>query len=124
MISLRGKALAAALISTLACAPALEAASPRKVFVRDFDGDGQSDIVWMGDGAGAWLTAGTAPKGVGALQNPANGGDVVFTGEFGGDGRTDLLWRDRVQDRSDVVLLDALQSRCSATVSAAGSGWE
>ena len=124
MSSLRGKALAAALISTLACAPAAEAASPRKVFVRDFDGDGKADILWIGSGAGAWLMAGTAPKSVGALQNPANGGDVLFTGDFDGDGKTDLLWRDRVQDRYDVVLMDGLQSRGSATVSAAGSGWE
>jgi len=62
---------------------------------RDYDGNGQSDIVWRNGTSGSiamWLMNGLSPASSAVLLNdPA--WKVTHTGDLSGDGKTDLLWR-------------------------------
>ena len=125
MTKTRFAAVAAALALSAFQSPFADAASPRKAFIRDFNGDGRADLLWQGPATGAWLMDGTTIAAARALPLPdAASGDVVFTGDFDGDGKTDLLWRGRIDDRYDIVLQDGLAARTTAVVSPAGAGWE
>ncbi len=64
--------------------------SPRS----DFDGDGQSDILWRNNGTGAnaiWRSA-NASASIAVAAVPTSW-KAVGIGDFDGDGRADLLWR-------------------------------
>jgi hypothetical protein len=60
----------------------------------DFDGDGQSDILWRNATSGVniiWKGASsTAPQYMYSVQSPWF---VAGVGDFDGDGRSDILWR-------------------------------
>ncbi len=71
---------------------------PTAVWLRgDFDGDGQSDILWRNIASGRnaiWRSANSAtPQAVGTV------GDlswiVAGVGDFNGDGKSDILWRNQ-----------------------------
>lgn len=61
----------------------------------DFDGDGQSDILWRNTSSGSnaiWRSANLSTvQTVTAI--PSNLWFVSGTGDFNGDGRSDILWR-------------------------------
>ena len=68
----------------------------------DFDGDGNSDLLWKTDGGGVaiWEMNGTQIKAadytkLGSSVVGAPGGDwhIIGSGDFDGDGKADLLWR-------------------------------
>ena len=68
----------------------------RKVDVRDFDGDGTSDLLIQrnnGAFAAGYITRGAATS-FSTLGTPPAGFTVIFTGDFNGDGHADLLLRD------------------------------
>jgi hypothetical protein len=58
----------------------------------DFNGDGESDIVWRdaaGDAA-IWLMNGAAILSAGGLGNVATTWSIVQTGDYNGGGKSDL----------------------------------
>ena len=63
----------------------------------DFNGDGNSDILWQStDGTPAiWLMDGRNPSSAGAVgsSNPGPSWQIKATGDFNGDGRSDILWQ-------------------------------
>jgi hypothetical protein len=63
----------------------------------DFNGDGQSDLLWRSiSGLTAiWLMSGHVMTGAGFVHVGA-GWDIVGTGDVNGDGRDDVAWRDQV----------------------------
>lgn len=61
----------------------------------DFNGDGQSDILWenMASGDhGIWIMSGTVPAAWVNLPSIASGFQIVGNGDFNGDGQTDIVW--------------------------------
>ncbi len=124
MAPMRILALLVLVSAVAAVSPDANATSSRKLFVRDFDGDGKADLLWTGPSTAAWLMQGASLRQAGRLSGPSDGGDVVITGDFDGDGKTDLLWRAANQETYSVVLLDGLASRSTTVLSQAGQGWE
>jgi hypothetical protein len=65
----------------------------------DFDGDGQTDILWRNQGSGVvqlWLmNGGTIVSQPPAINNPGFDWVIQRTGDFDGDGKTDILWRNQ-----------------------------
>jgi FG-GAP-like repeat len=62
----------------------------------DFNGDGNSDIIWQGDNgtAAMWLMDGPNATFVGAVgSNPGPSWEIKGTGDFNGDGKSDILWQ-------------------------------
>ena len=67
----------------------------------DFDGDGDTDILWRYYGTGAfqglndiWLMNGTAFESENIFSSvPDTNWRIAGTGDFNGDGKTDILWR-------------------------------
>jgi hypothetical protein len=67
----------------------------------DFNGDGDSDILWQNTNgqAGIWEMNGTNVISTAAVgSNPGPSWKVVGTGDFNGDGYGDILWRDTSGD--------------------------
>jgi hypothetical protein len=66
--------------------------------VGDFNGDGDSDLVWQQAGTGLTeiqLLKGTNVVGGGAIANNPfdTSWNIVGTGDFNGDGKSDLVWQ-------------------------------
>ncbi|KGQ20815.1 hypothetical protein LF41_22 [Lysobacter dokdonensis DS-58] len=62
----------------------------------DFNGDGQSDILWRNTGSAAaqiWLSANSATQQ--AVTTASLAWNVVGMGDFDGDGSSDILWRNQ-----------------------------
>jgi FG-GAP-like repeat len=67
---------------------------------RDFNGDGNSDILWRDTGGDVaiWLMNGTqTPQSV-LIGNVSTAWSIVGTGDFNSDGLGDILWRDTSGD--------------------------
>jgi FG-GAP-like repeat len=60
----------------------------------DFNGDGDSDILWRNSDAAPaiWLMNGTSVSSMVALPQPPSSWHIVGTADFNGDGKADLLW--------------------------------
>jgi hypothetical protein len=73
--------------------------------IGDFNGDGNSDVLWRQDGSGqvyVWEMNGQQVQAEGAVQHApvTNDWQVEGIGDFNGDGKSDVLWR---QDGSGQV---------------------
>jgi len=68
--------------------------TPKRV-ENDFNGDGQSDILWRNQNGlvHAWLMNGTTVQGRVNLESPGLDWQIQGTGDFNRDGQTDILWR-------------------------------
>ncbi len=81
-------ALSAALIGTVAPSWSI-------VGQRDFDGDGNADLLWFSSGNLAiWFMNGTSVASTASLGNVGGTWAVAGTGDFNGDGEGDILWQD------------------------------
>ena len=63
--------------------------------LRDFNGDGRSDIFWYGSGVDtdwAWYGSASAGQFDSNYNVPAGGSYTPFSGDFDGDGRYDIFW--------------------------------
>jgi hypothetical protein len=77
----------------------------------DFNGDGNTDILWRNYSTGenaVWLMNGTTELNSVLLRTiPANlNWDIVGTGNFNGDGNTDILWRNYSTGENAVWLMN------------------
>jgi hypothetical protein len=72
--------------------------------VRDFDGDGRSDILWRNTSSGSnaiWKSANVATvQGVTAIADQS--WRVAGVGDFDGDGRADIFWRNSVSGQNSL----------------------
>lgn len=94
--------------------PGSLAASWRVAGTADFDGDGQSDILWHDATTGAlrvWRMSGVTRLSE-LVPTPAGVPDLnwrsVGTGDFDADGKPDILWRHAVSGRNVVWLMDGI----------------
>jgi uncharacterized repeat protein (TIGR03803 family) len=81
----------------------------------DFNGDGDSDILWLNDNGqpAVWAMNGANPFNESvAGNNPGPGWQVIGAGDFNGDGDADILWQNangqqrlfaRVRDQDEPV---------------------
>src|SRR5205807_10012366 len=61
----------------------------------DFNGDGNSDLVWQNNSGEAyvWELSGTSTIASGSLGNPGANWRIKDTGDFNGDSHSDILWQ-------------------------------
>jgi hypothetical protein len=62
----------------------------------DFNGDGNSDVLWRQDGSGqvyVWEMNGLQTKGEGRVESVTNDWHIQGVGDFNGDFNSDFLWR-------------------------------
>jgi hypothetical protein len=68
---------------------------------RDFNGDGNSDVLWRNSNGtvaewlmnGSQITSGAAVTFQGSVAAPDASWSIAGTGDFNGDGKSDILWR-------------------------------
>lgn len=76
----------------------------------DFNGDGQTDIVWRQGGNNVvWLMNGTTVASVVGLSPEPNLSKIMQgAGDFNGDGSADLLWRNYATGENEVWLMEGV----------------
>jgi len=65
--------------------------------IGDFDGDGNSDILWQDETTGwtlIWFMNGAEVSSGGAIRPVSSNWKVDIVGDLNGDGRADIVWRD------------------------------
>jgi FG-GAP-like repeat len=99
---------------------------------RDFNGDGNLDLLWNEAATGtisAWNTDGAEVVNTstdGSVQAPA-GWKAVGTGDFNGDGRTDVLWHQPTAGTLSVWMMDNMTATSASDVDVSNpesSGWK
>jgi len=92
----------------------------------DFNGDGNSDILWQGsDGTPAiWLMDGTNVLSFGAAgsSNPGPNWQIAGSGDYDGDGNSDILWQGN-SGLPAIWLMDGLSATGGAILPNPGSEW-
>ncbi len=92
----------------------------------DFNGDGNSDILWQGsDGTPAiWLMDGTNVLSFGAAgsSNPGPSWQIAGSGDYDGDGNSDILWQGN-SGLPAIWLMDGLSATGGAVLPNPGSEW-
>ncbi len=99
------------------------------VGVGDFDGDGQSDILWRNMSTGAvflWFIEGTDRIGSGQAGVVSLEWQIVATGNFDGDpdGRSDILWRNTSTGQVFIWLMNGTQRVGEGSPGTAGQAWQ
>ena len=66
------------------------------VYTHDFNGDGDSDILWRDNSGnvGVWLMNGMSTLQAQVIGNMSTNWSIVGQRDFNGDGTADILWRD------------------------------
>lgn len=93
-------------------------------FSRDFNGDGNADILWR-HAAGAtsiWLMSGASVIGTGDLGGVPTDWTIQGVGDFNGDGHADILWR-HSSGAVYVWFLNGTTVIGSGSVGSAGTDW-
>ncbi|MBF0458527.1 MAG: VCBS repeat-containing protein [Nitrospirae bacterium] len=87
--------------------------------VRDFNGDGKSDILWQNSPTGAvaiWLMDNATIKSYGAAASSLDAAwKLKGVGDFNGDGKSDILWQNSSTGAVAIWLMD------NATIKSYGS---
>ncbi|MBF0537840.1 MAG: VCBS repeat-containing protein [Nitrospirae bacterium] len=95
----------------------------------DFDGDGNSDVIWRDSKTGdvyIWLMDGKTIKGGDyVVRNAGLDWDVKAVGDFNGDGRADLLWQNKATGDVYIYIMQGTQiSTGGFAVKGLSSDWE
>jgi hypothetical protein len=75
----------------------------------DFNGDGQSDLVWqdnIGGNRAIWLMNGTSYAGERFLPSVPTQWQIAATGDFNNDGHADLLWQNSSTGQRAIWLMN------------------
>ncbi|MBF0343497.1 MAG: VCBS repeat-containing protein [Nitrospirae bacterium] len=90
----------------------IEFSAPKTVQY-DFDGDGNSDVVWRNATNGdvyIWMMDGTTIKGGDyVVRNTGLDWDIKAVGDFNGDGRADILWQNNTTGDVYIFLMNGTQ---------------
>src|SRR5579884_247794 len=90
---------------------------------RDFDGDGDADLLWANGGNLAmWLMNGTTVASNIGLGNVGGTWAVAGTGDFNGDGKGDIFWRDG-SGNTAIWLMNGGQVASAAALGNVGGTW-
>lgn len=90
----------------------------------DFDGDGTSDLLWIGQNGDVrmWRIEDFAPKEAGAVASVAAGWRIAATEDVNGDARQDLVWRGP-EGRVAVWEMEGNSVLAAGSVGQMGKGW-
>ncbi len=92
----------------------------------DFDGDGNSDILWRDTSTGTvaiWLLNGLQVAQSGSLGAVPSNWTIALTGDFDGDGKSDILWRDTSTGTAAIWFMNGLQISSSAGLGTVAADW-
>jgi hypothetical protein len=95
----------------------------------DFDGDGETDILWRHKTSGqnaVWLMNGTTWSSTVRLPAVADTNwEIVGSGGFNDDGKTDILWRHKTDGRNSVWVMNGTTWSSTASLpGVADTNWE
>jgi hypothetical protein len=89
----------------------------------DFDGDGETDVIWRNSSSGrviVWFMRGTTHASTATLWPAANPGDEnwipMAAGDFNSDGKPDLVWRHAATGRVIVWLMNGITRMSAPTI--------
>ena len=91
----------------------------------DFNGDGNSDIVWQNTSTNApiiWTMNGTTVTGQTTLSNPGSSWTAAATGDFNGDGNPDILFQN-VDGTPMIYTMNGTAVTGSTLLPDPGAGW-
>ncbi len=94
--------------------------------VKDFDGDGGSDILWRNPATGAfgiWNMAGVSPTGFTLLGNVPAPWTIAAIGDFNHDGKADILWRNTSTGEVGVMLMNGTTIGSYVSLGVVDSSW-
>jgi hypothetical protein len=89
---------------------ALTGTVPTVFQVRDFNGDGMSDLVWENTdngGRGIWFMNGATYAGSVGLGEVSTDWRIAGTGDFNGDGKPDIVWQNTVTGAVGIWFMNA-----------------
>jgi hypothetical protein len=98
--------------------------------VGDFNGDGESDLIWRNTATNevaAWLMNGSSITGSadvtssGVSVRPGASWSIAGVGDFNGDGKSDVLWRDSASNSLVVWLMNGTRISGGGAVTVRGN---
>jgi BarA-like signal transduction histidine kinase len=93
----------------------------------DFDGDGQSDLLWQNSVTGEcaiWLMNGTAFRSSVSLGTLQPGVQIRGTGDFNGDGKLDILWQNTLTGKYGLWVMAGTTISSNLTLGQAPLAWQ
>jgi Domain of unknown function (DUF1929)/FG-GAP-like repeat len=93
---------------------------------RDFNGDGNADILWRDSATGSvaiWLLNGVHVLQTGIIGALPSTWSIIGTSDFNGDGRGDILWRDTATGTVAIWLVNGLQVIRTGTLGPVPDTW-
>jgi hypothetical protein len=92
----------------------------------DFNGDGNSDILFRNSSSGAvvgWLMNGSAVSSSATIATVPSAWQIVAQRDFDGDGKTDLLWRNTSTGAVAIWLMNGLSVTQTVNVGTVPTHW-
>ena len=93
----------------------------------DFNGDGNSDILWYNTATGQvliWLLSGTSVIGGGSPGSAPSPWTIAETGDFNGDGNSDILWVNTTSGELVIWLLNGTSVIGGGSPGSAAPPWQ
>ncbi len=93
----------------------------------DFNGDGQTDIVWQNTVSGTrtiWLMNGTTRRASISLGAVNTAWNIAAIGDFNHDGKSDILWQNNLSGVCAVWLMNGVTHASSATLRVVPAHWK
>ena len=92
----------------------------------DFNGDGNSDIVWQNNSSDTpliWTMNGATVTSQTTLASPGAGWSAVATGDFNGDGHPDLLFQNTSTGAAEIWTMNGTSVTSMTSLAGPGSTW-
>lgn len=114
-------------VTSAAALLTVKAATAPAVYRVDFNGDGQSDLLWQNSTTGecsVWLLSGTAVSNKISLGTGPAGLKICGTGDFNADGKTDILWQNSTTGEPRVWLMAGTTLVSDVSFGSAAPHWQ
>ena len=95
--------------------------------LRDFNGDGKTDIVWQSTSTGLrviWFMNGTTVIGQANLGVVPTDWQIAGIGDFNGDGKPDILWQNTINGARAIWFMNGATYAGSANLGVVPTDWQ